>query len=860
MAGGRWFSLTSTICLLFYGCSRLGVCADCCYLAQLSLNTTYETLCGQLSTLGLPTPLVMDLNETFFINHIMIETATESYDSIDVDIGTTSCGSFDDNKCYITCSLRHVVQNSSCYVTMNVTCDVDNVKGRYVRIRPNNDYALVVCDVNITGFPDRDKVLKNFALRAQSSQSATYLNWTPNRAVDGNRNGVMNQQSCTHTDPPSKDNTQHIHWWQVDLGKLILVSYIIIANRVDCCPLRLANFTVELGRLESNRSINYTVCRYFDGVAGQLTNLTCTRSIWGQFVRISLIGETLTLCEVEVYGDTDDKQLTEMSLIPTDFRCDLSLSTSLVTQKITTATATSTVPTTEATIFQMISKNTSKAVVSTENPLVSSEAKVSTRNLQISSEAKVSTVNSEVMSEAKVSTVNPQVSSEAKVSTVNSEVMSEAKVSTVNPQVSSEAKVSTVNSEIMSEAKVSTVNPQVSSEAKVLTVNPQVTYEANVSTVNPQILSEAQVSIVNPQFSSEAEVSTVNSQILSENKVSTVNPQVSSEAKVSTVNPQFSSEAKVSTVNPQVLSEAKVSTVNPQVSSEAKVSTVNPKVSSEAKVSTVHPQFSSEAKVSTVNPQILSEAKVSTVNPQVWSEAKVSTVNPQVWSEAKVSTVNPEAVTEAKVSTENPQAMTEAKVSTENLQVSSEAKVSTVNPEAVTEAKVSTVNPEAVTEAKVSKVNPEAVTEAKVSTVNPEAVTEAKPSPERNFTSEIPVKHNCLCSCWNAMSKKNPEEVQEEMSQTAQTLKVKSSDLSQQVRKKSSVPDPRLSSTLMGVVSGIALSSIFGAIVLCDLCRLCHKTERKPSKKVKHRKGNCMARELRPFLKLETETRVGTSC
>ncbi|PVD30771.1 hypothetical protein C0Q70_10046 [Pomacea canaliculata] len=133
----------------------------------------------------------------------------------------------------------------------------------------------------------------------------------------------MNQQSCTHTDPPSKDNTQHIHWWQVDLGKLILVSYIIIANRVDCCryrdhccvrgcvpALRLANFTVELGRLESNRSINYTVCRYFDGVAGQLTNLTCTRSIWGQFVRISLIGETLTLCEVEVYGDTDDKQLT----------------------------------------------------------------------------------------------------------------------------------------------------------------------------------------------------------------------------------------------------------------------------------------------------------------------------------------------------------------------------------------------------------------------------------------------------------------------------------------------------------------------------------------------------------------------
>lgn len=125
----------------------------------------------------------------------------------------------------------------------------------------------------------------------------------------------------------------------------------------------------------------------------------------------------------------------------------------------------------------------------------------------------------------------------------------------------------------------------------------------------------------------------------------------------------------------------------------------------------------------------------------------------------------------------------------------------------------------------------------------------------------MPVKHHYLCSCGNALSKKSREEVQEEMSQTAQALKVKSSDLSQQVRKKSCVPDPRLSSTVMGVVSGIALSSIFGAIALCDLCRLCHKTERKPSKrKVKHRKGNCMARELRPFVTLETETRVGTSC
>ncbi|XP_025095649.1 uncharacterized protein LOC112564791 [Pomacea canaliculata] len=138
--------------------------------------------------------------------------------------------------------------------------------------------------------------LKNFALNAPCSQCANYSNWTPDKAVDGN------SQSCSQTDVWSKVYySRHIHWWRVDLGKLILVSYIVITNTMDnCCSDRLANFTVELGSLESNGSITYTVCRYHDGVAGPLTSLNCTRSIWGQFVRISLTGVALTLCEVEV--------------------------------------------------------------------------------------------------------------------------------------------------------------------------------------------------------------------------------------------------------------------------------------------------------------------------------------------------------------------------------------------------------------------------------------------------------------------------------------------------------------------------------------------------------------------------------
>ncbi|XP_025095660.1 uncharacterized protein LOC112564802 [Pomacea canaliculata] len=302
----------------------------------------------------------MDLNGTFFINNITITTARKSYDSIDVDVGTTSCGSFDDEACYVTCSHRHVEQTSDCLVTMNVTCDLDNVMGRYVRLRQNNATGLVLCDVNIMGWTDRNKTSVNFALNAPCNQSSTWHNdWSAGKAVDGNRNGTRAGLSCSHT---MDGNYEKVHWWQVNLRKLVLVSYIVIANRVDsCCTHRLANFTVELGRLESNGNISYTLCRYHGGVAGPLTTLNCTKSIWGQFVRISQEDELLTLCEVEVYGDTHGNNtghFTEMALIP-DLTCDdLKLRTSLATPQITTAGTASTMLPTDATGLNIFSEDT----------------------------------------------------------------------------------------------------------------------------------------------------------------------------------------------------------------------------------------------------------------------------------------------------------------------------------------------------------------------------------------------------------------------------------------------------------------------------------------------------------------------
>ncbi|PVD30769.1 hypothetical protein C0Q70_10044 [Pomacea canaliculata] len=98
----------------------------------------------------------------------------------------------------------------------------------------------------------------------------------------------------------SKSSTTMLQWCQVDLGKPILVSQIIIISK----DKKLENFDVDLGLHTSTGRIYYP-CFHFSGKAGVKTTLNCTQSIWGQWVRVSMTGQSLVLCEVEVYGDAD---------------------------------------------------------------------------------------------------------------------------------------------------------------------------------------------------------------------------------------------------------------------------------------------------------------------------------------------------------------------------------------------------------------------------------------------------------------------------------------------------------------------------------------------------------------------------
>nr|XP_034315530.1 fucolectin-like [Crassostrea gigas] len=127
------------------------------------------------------------------------------------------------------------------------------------------------------------------------------LNYSANLAVDGN-NGtdfVVDKCSCT----AGGDTTP---WWSVDLQAIYTIKSVRIFNRgIDEWGLdvsdRLRNVTVTVGLTESD--VN-TPCGFFagPGTLSQLVVIDCPTLPQGRFVKISIITEYLTLCEVEVFG------------------------------------------------------------------------------------------------------------------------------------------------------------------------------------------------------------------------------------------------------------------------------------------------------------------------------------------------------------------------------------------------------------------------------------------------------------------------------------------------------------------------------------------------------------------------------
>ena len=136
-------------------------------------------------------------------------------------------------------------------------------------------------------------VVTNIALNGIASQSSTSSGGVPNRAIDGNTNGVYSNNSVTHTASSSQP------WWEVQLSGLSTIETIVIYNRTDCCRDRLSNYTVSI----LNGAGEIVFSRVFAETPNPINSIDIG-GVVGSAVRVQLngSGNPLSLAEVQVMG------------------------------------------------------------------------------------------------------------------------------------------------------------------------------------------------------------------------------------------------------------------------------------------------------------------------------------------------------------------------------------------------------------------------------------------------------------------------------------------------------------------------------------------------------------------------------
>ncbi|KAI0213097.1 hypothetical protein LSAT2_001912 [Lamellibrachia satsuma] len=136
----------------------------------------------------------------------------------------------------------------------------------------------------------------NLALGGIASQSSTHGHYAAARAIDGNTNGDMFKQSCTHTKQTDDP------WWMITFKYMILAHEVLIVNRDECCGKRLNNFSIMvgpyLGKYQKCGSSTNNMIRE------KKKSFKCTDDAKGSTLKITNRGKNkvLSLCEVFVYG------------------------------------------------------------------------------------------------------------------------------------------------------------------------------------------------------------------------------------------------------------------------------------------------------------------------------------------------------------------------------------------------------------------------------------------------------------------------------------------------------------------------------------------------------------------------------
>ncbi|XP_059168184.1 uncharacterized protein LOC131950152 [Physella acuta] len=149
-----------------------------------------------------------------------------------------------------------------------------------------------VCEVFVSGG-------RNVALKQQTAQINTHRWHRSEKAVDGDRSNQIIQNSCTHTEEDIEPNTKQ--YWTITFSRDVFIQRFKIFNRVDI-PERLAGFFLEA--FNSTKDIPVYSFHDTSTKTDTLVYDWAIQMFVANRVTIYLLDNILTLCEVEIYGDS----------------------------------------------------------------------------------------------------------------------------------------------------------------------------------------------------------------------------------------------------------------------------------------------------------------------------------------------------------------------------------------------------------------------------------------------------------------------------------------------------------------------------------------------------------------------------
>ncbi|CAL1536340.1 unnamed protein product [Lymnaea stagnalis] len=170
--------------------------------------------------------------------------------------------------------------------TRDIFCDITDMV-QSVTINWQREKS--VCSLYISGG-------RNVAIKQQAVQSSDYGQNVASNAVNGDREKNIDANSCTHT---NKDLNPS---WTLTLKSKKSVNRYVIVNR-DSNSDRLIGFTLQSYDMMDQYQPVFVCTDRSDQAKPEYTIVSTTHTI--QIVKISLaVQEFLTLCEVEVFGDS----------------------------------------------------------------------------------------------------------------------------------------------------------------------------------------------------------------------------------------------------------------------------------------------------------------------------------------------------------------------------------------------------------------------------------------------------------------------------------------------------------------------------------------------------------------------------